>query len=496
MERKKTSIAVALALAVTVLATVTRPKQADFDGSEVELLVGESLVDFDDPGIAASLEILSVDTESGELRRFKIVRNIGGSWTIPSHANYPADAEYRVRDVSTLFIGQKILDIAPSTAKKHEYFGVLEPTADNAGEDGVGILVKIEDRKGDELVALVIGKANKADPTQRFVRKLGQDLVLVTRVDPSILSTDFNDWIEKDLLQVSTLDLQNVQLRDYSVVETEEGTRLVNRSIMDIQWDPLRGKWTTGRMVTYKQGQETDGSLTPDEELNVVALNQMKKALDDLAIVDVRPKPQGLGGGFQATQAEIDELEKSLKSLGFRGGTVGSETVPRLLADNGEAVVTMRDGVRYILKFGAITAKNISELGEQNRVLMVTAELDDSKSPMPPKPTLPVAKDGDDVEAIAAQRQRIEKEYQRQLDLRNDGLSTARRRVLALNDRFGAWYYVISDDSYQQIMLGRDEVIQSRTKSGADRSSEATDKTDAVDDTDAANTTSPTDETR
>lgn len=156
----------------------------------------------------------------------------------------------------------------------------------------------------------------------------------------------------------------------------------------------------------------------------------------------------------------------------------------------------MRDGVRYILKFGAITAKNISELGEQNRVLMVTAELDDSKSPMPPKPTLPVAKDGDDVEAIAAQRQRIEKEYQRQLDLRNDGLSTARRLVLALNDRFGAWYYVISDDSYQQIMLGRDEVIQSRTKSGADRSSEATDKTDAVDDTDAANTTSPTDETR
>ncbi|HIM30138.1 MAG TPA: hypothetical protein EYG57_11300, partial [Planctomycetes bacterium] len=161
MERKKTSIAVALALAVTVLATVTRPKQAEFDGSEVELLVGESLVDFDDPGIAASLEIVNVDTESGELRRFKIVRNIGGSWTIPSHANYPADAEYRVRDVSTLFIGQKILDIAPSTAKKHEYFGVLEPTADNAGEDGVGILVKIEDRKGDELVALVIGKANK-----------------------------------------------------------------------------------------------------------------------------------------------------------------------------------------------------------------------------------------------------------------------------------------------------------------------------------------------
>lgn len=490
METKKTLVAVALAVAMTVVATLTRPKQSDFEGIE-GAMIGQLLVEFDDPGKAASLEIVNVDSETGELHRFKVMRDVRGSWTIPSHSNYPADAENRVRDVSTLFVGQKILDTALSTMDKHEYFGVLEPTPDNAGEDGVGMLVRIEDRQGDELVALVIGKANKADPSQRFVRRIGQDIVLVTRVDPSSLSTDFNDWIEKDLLQVSTLDLQNIQLRDYSIVETDQGTRLVNRSIMNLIWDPLRGEWTTGSMVTYQQGQESDGSLKPDEQLNVVGLNQLKRALDDLSIVDVRPKPPGFGGGLQTSQAQIDELEKSLKSLGFRGGTAGPGTQARLLADNGEALITMRDGVRYVLKFGALTAKTVSELQAQNRILMVTAELDDGRWPLPTKPTLTVAKDGDDVEAIAAQNERLEREYQRTLDLRNDELSTARRRVLGLNDRFGAWYYVVSDEFYQQIMLSRDEVVQSRTVSGADRDRESS--TPAQNE--AAKKTSPTDET-
>jgi hypothetical protein len=151
----------------------------------------------------------------------------------------------------------------------------------------------------------------------------------------------------------------------------------------------------------------------------------------------------------------------------------------------------MRDGVRYVLKFGALTAKTVSELQAQNRILMVTAELDDGRWPLPTKPTLAVAKDGDDVEAIAAQNERLEREYQRTLDLRNDELSTARRRVLGLNDRFGAWYYVVSDEFYQQIMLSRDEVVQSRTVSGADRDRESS--TPAQNE--AAKKTSPTDET-
>ena len=35
-----------------------------------------------------------------------------------------------------------------------------------------------------------------------------------------------------------------------------------------------------------------------------------------------------------------------------------------------------------------------------------------------------------------------------------------KERVAELNDRFGDWYYVISDEVYKKIAIGRDELIE------------------------------------
>ena len=66
----------------------------------------------DDPAQAASLEILRYNEELGEIHEFKVAKNgKTGLWTIPSHSDYPADAEDRIRDVATSLVGLKVLGV-------------------------------------------------------------------------------------------------------------------------------------------------------------------------------------------------------------------------------------------------------------------------------------------------------------------------------------------------------------------------------------------------
>ncbi|MEQ8850047.1 DUF4340 domain-containing protein [Botrimarina sp.] len=53
----------------------------------------------------------------------------------------------------------------------------------------------------------------------------------------------------------------------------------------------------------------------------------------------------------------------------------------------------------------------------------------------------------------------IEQRNQRKLDEYNDKVAAAKERVKELNERFGDWYYVISDEVYKKIALGREELI-------------------------------------
>jgi hypothetical protein len=118
----------------------------------------------------------------------------------------------------------------------------------------------------------------------------------------------------------------------------------------------------------------------------------------------------------------------------------------------------------------------MAQLQDQNRVLLVTAELDEDYIPLPPQPKLPDPKEGED-EDVAAEREKLKNQYQKQLDVRNDRLAGARRHVLELNDRFAPWYYVISDDVYRNLMLGRSDIVRTKTATGVDGESTPTTET-------------------
>ncbi len=81
-------------------------------------------------------------------------------WSIPSHSDYPADADKQVAGAATALMGLQILSVEGDTPADHEKFGVIDPDAKTLkpGASGVGMRVTMRDKSGKDLLSLIIGK--------------------------------------------------------------------------------------------------------------------------------------------------------------------------------------------------------------------------------------------------------------------------------------------------------------------------------------------------
>jgi hypothetical protein len=106
--------------------------------------------------------------------------------------------------------------------------------------------------------------------------------------------------------------------------------------------------------------------LAEDEELNTETLNALKTALDDLQIVDVVRKPQGLSNDLKAGADFMKNVEalQNLVSKGFIPARApGGSSAEELISSDGEVIATMKDGTEYVLRFGMLT--NVGTEGAQ-----------------------------------------------------------------------------------------------------------------------------------
>lgn len=401
-ENLKTVIFVGLAVVLGLVAYAIQPKPERVELDSNQLLVKE----YDDPGKAASLEIVTYSPDDAKgYASFRVAKDKKtGLWQIPSHSDYPADAETQMRDVATMFLDFRSLGIASVIAEDHKQFGVLEPDPSKLkpGDEGIGLMVRIVDEGGDRLVNLIISeKTVKGNPDQRFVRVPGNDTVYVAKVDPKKLSTKFEDWIEKDLLKIKTFDVDRLKIRDYSVVRTNQGFLLDPKMDVAVRLNETDNKWKLDSLTTYKTGKPQPGELLEDEELNNTKLDDLKNALDDIKIVDVVRKPTGLGADLRAGREFLDNTENvnSLFSRGFFPEESSGQVEIR--AANGELRAGTKDGVDYILRFGNVAGSVDEEkkdlegnpvTGQDNRTetetkltryLFVLAQLDESRFPEP-----------------------------------------------------------------------------------------------------------------
>lgn len=521
-ESIRTSFFTLTVIVVAGLAAFTLYKGTQLNEPDVNARVGKPLFAAFRPIDAKRLEIVKYDAEKNRFDDFSVEQQGTDIWRIPSHQNYPADALEQVSNAASSLLNVKVLDVVPDAEIDQELFGVIEPDPESVkvGQEGVGTMVTLRDKNNTELARMIVGKARRGKPTERFVRIPGQQPVYIVEYDETVLKTDFRDWIEKDLLQLDAINIQRVSMSDYQVDPSRflQGGRVTLTRYFDATVRSDFNVWALESMTTYEDRKTPEPRvLESAEQLNYVRLDEMKAALDNLSIVDVERKPQGLsadltsGAGFNSDQESV--LSLALKGFGF----VGREKGARMISSNGEMIVQTVNGIEYILRFGNIQGSEEGSGGKLNRYLMVTTRVNEDAFPLPTREVVPTNsgtndngppkldlddggdttgddKSGDDkssddqssdtssgddqaagagsddqVEFVSLQqddkeKERIEREYQIRVKEREARIEQASKQSRVLNARFADWYYVISEDDYQALKVKQSEMIMEQPR--------------------------------
>lgn len=401
----------AAAACVALVAAFFGSRPVEFDA---EQMVGETLTEDFEVDIPKRLRIVSFDSSTASTQEFEVAEE-DGLWRIPSKQGYPADATDQMAEAATCLVGREVLRIAAQDAERHEEFGVLDPTAPglDSNSKGVGMRVVMEDANNEELIDLIIGDPVKDAENQRYVRRKNQDIVFVVELQCDALTTNFENWIEEDLLQLNPMDVRGVLIDDYSfdlvAVQTPQGRGLAP------DWK-RRGRyrfayengtdWNVLELQRYDEAQQeyVAFQLNDEQELNEEALNELRTALDDLKIVDVERKPEGLGANLKAGENFVtnEEAAMSLLDKGFTPLS-GPDGKLDLTSSEGQVTCTTREGVKYILRFGGLRVQTDGQSPEASadddendgadedlhRYLFVMAEFDENAIQRPELEDLP-----------------------------------------------------------------------------------------------------------
>jgi hypothetical protein len=109
------------------------------------------------------------------------------------------------------------------------------------------------------------------------------------------------------------------------------------------------------------------------------------------------------------------------------------------------------------------TANSLQRAGESESASTADAKPADSPAAdAKPAAPAPEKKHSPEYERILAERKRIETENQRKLDEYNALVEKGRQEVKDLNLRFGDWYFVVSNDTFQKVRLGKSDVVQKK----------------------------------
>jgi len=477
---------------------------------------------FEDPNEATGLQVAAYQEETGKTELFKVdVKD--GLWVIPSHHDYPADAQDQLAKTAASMVGVVRLALIERTKAAQKRYDVVDPLDKEAGTEGRGDRITLY--KGNEtLVDFIVGKKVENSDNLYYVRKADEDRIYTADLGRLSVSTKFSDWIKKDVLEITRSDVNEILIERYHVDEARG--KVVPDGLVELTRETGATEWKLGDLKES------------GEQLKSNDVNTLLNTLDELQIVGVRPKPAGLSAGLKGeaesisvtTRTQMDMQEKGV-FIDPRGGFIYNE---------GKVNVGLNSGVVYELGFGeefsgseidieigkqtpaAEVAEKIAENveskpvaeeeGKKNedqpdaaeksddadkkidgqktsRYLFVMAFFD--KSLLGPEPVAPVkpeppAEKTDDTAAETpasaqapaadaekkaadpkAEYEKALEEYKLQQEVFElkkkeyaGQIESGEKRVAELNRRFADWYYVISEETFTKLKLKRDDLVE------------------------------------
>ena len=338
------------------------------------------------------------------------------------------------------------------------------------------------------------------------------------------------------MLKLTPWDVRSVEIDDYTIAAVESNGRFEVRQQrnekMQLAYNDKESSWQLTSLESFSDEDSAEPvsvKLKDDEEVDSTKLNDLRNALGDLQIIDVARKPAGLSADLKAAEIFVNDVEavSSLQQRGFLPLPSGV-----ILSTEGQTVVGMKDGVEYVLRFGAGTT--VTEAGKAGseedgdapeesaetaaRYLLVMAQFNENLLEQPDLvelPSLPedkaedadsgeqledkegqggeageeatsdekastdqkttaadLLKQADEAEAAMQKaievRRQVERENRRKQETYDEKVVSGKKRVAELNGRFADWYYIVSEEEFKKIHLSRDEVIKSKAEPASD----------------------------
>ena len=330
--------------AATLTHYASRPKQdAEYEG------VGKEFYpEFQDPTGAQVLRVVAYDPETASAKIFKVEYR-DGKWRIPSHHDYPVDGKDRLARTAASVIGMKKIALVSRLKSQHPRYDVVDPEDTEATNlSGRGQKITISKNDGTVMAEYVIGKPAEGQNDVYYVRGTktdDNDAIYLAKLKLD-LSTKFSDWIEPDLLKVDRDKLTDIKSDSYSIDESQ-GV-LVQGEVAELKRKTSSDPWTLVGMNNKTEDLKTD------------VVNQVVNNLDNLRLVGVRPKPQGVNADLSIDKriADARELVFALRNdMAARGFYIASDRrggPTRLVSKEGEFESGTSEGLHYALHFGQI----------------------------------------------------------------------------------------------------------------------------------------------
>ena len=397
-ESLKTLAFILVAATLAILASVVEPESAT---PKLMSDQGEEFYPkFRDPQAVKTIEVIDYDEYTATTRPFQ-VEQLKGRWVLSSNNNYPVDIGDRLIKTAGALIDLKKDAVKSDSPLDHSKYGVVDPVDQKAaGLTGRGKRVTLRDARKDVLADFILGKPVEAQPGYRYVRVPNEKRVYAVKTDADP-STKFSDWVNSGIARIPTAQIRKVSIISYQVDEASGAL---------------------GNLDQVALTREADNwKMAGAERINLPIVQTMARTLENLKIVDARPKPEALAKSLRSGQVEITiESALSLRQKGFFVTPNG-----RLMANEGEMAVDTVNGVVYQLRFGEVATTPGETKPSGNRYLFVMAVFDPARA----------QKYGGD--AAAGERQAKD-----------------------ASARFADWYYVISNQEFLQLRLKKRDVVQ------------------------------------
>ena len=414
-ELNKTLIFCAVAAVLAAASVVVDPGTITpeiFDDQGEPFFAG-----FSDALAPKAIEVIDYSEATATARPLKVEFK-DNKWTIPSHHHYPADAEDRLAKTSAALMELRRDITVSDRIEDHSEYGVVDPIDQKVTSlAGRGKRVTLRDENGDVLADFVVGRTVPGKPGYRYMRVPGQRRTYAVKTDADV-SAEFKDWIETDLLKLSTFDIRKVSINSYSINER----RGILENVERLTLTKKDGKWTMSGRGSPKENKTND----------------LTSALDNLRIVDIQPKPANLTRDLKTQQGIRLSMDSvmSLRQKGFLFAPTG-----QLLSNEGEIIVETANGLQYTLRFGEIASGGPAAAGseeaageqpkpaaEERRYLFITVNHSDARA----KQYAGEGKEPDE-----------------------KGKDLARE----LQNRFADWYYVISGADFSNLRPRRRDLL-------------------------------------